>query len=465
MARKRRSRKGWAGGLGSCEVKLYMVDIFPLHGWTYDRDVVGDFSKVITPPNDVISQGNKEELKRRSELNFVRIILPDEKTGGYGNAARLLEKWASEGVITQDGKKTIYIYSQTCIINEKKVRRTGFFSLLRLEDFGKGVLPHERVLEKDLQDRISLACAVKADVEIPFLLYDDKEMKIDALVESEISDKAPYADFDDDENVRHQLWKVTDEIFIKKIQEQMGKHQCVIADGHHRYTSELRVRGMLKKPWADYGLMCFINSFNDGTVILPTNRVVFGLKDLDTQRILGELGKNFIVEEINSMAELVGRVRTAEIMVDKAANLKNHIFGMYSNAKKKGYLLKLKDGGILKETFPGCTDVYRKLDINILHKVIIEGILGISEEMQKRRANIDFVKGDEETVRKMGCGEIQLAFFVNPPLLREVFLTARAGEVMPQKSTCFYPKVFSGLVIYAMEGGLCGGQAVYSGAK
>ncbi len=434
-----------------------MVEIFPLNGWTYDREFVNDFSRVITPPNDVISAEKKEELKKKSELNFVRIILPDGNSHKYENAAKLLEKWASEGILAKDGKKAIYIYSQTCSINGRDVRRTGFISLLRLEDFDGGVLPHEKVMEKDLQDRISLTCAVKADVEIPFLLYDDKERKIDSMVESEINGRVPYIDFSDDEKVRHQLWKAANEGFIQKIQEGMGKHKCIIADGHHRYASELKAQGMLRIPGADYGLMCFVNSFNEGTVILPTNRVVFGLKDLDMLLILKELGKNFVVEEVNDVNKLAERVRTAEIMINREMNLKNHIFGMYSNQNKKGYLLKLKDDNILKGAFPDSTDVYLKLDINILHKVIIEGILGIGEEMQKRRMNIDFVKGDEETIRKLNRGEVQLAFFVNPPLLREVFLAAKAGEIMPQKSTYFYPKVFSGLVIYRMEGNHNGG--------
>lgn len=430
-----------------------MVSIFPLNGWFYGEEHVNDFSKVITPPNDVISSAKKEDFKRKSPFNFVRLILPDGGSDKYENAAKLLQEWISKRIIIRDEEKAIYIYAQTCILGGKEVRRTGFISLLYLEDFGRGVLPHEKILEKDLQDRIMLASAVKADLEIPFFLYDDRERKIDSLIEPEIKGKTPNIDFRDDDCVRHQLWKITNLSFLQNVQEEMDGHQCIVADGHHRYTSELKVRDILNVPGAAFGLVCFVNSFNEGTVILPTNRIVFSLTGLDVNQLLERLREIFVIEKVGEANALAKRVRSTPIMIDKANNLKNHVFGMYDNINRIGYLLKLKDSSILTAAFPNGTDVYCKIDINILHKAVIEGVLGITGEQQKNRENIDFIKGDEETIRKLVNPEVQLAFFVNPPLLREVFLTARAGEIMPQKSTYFYPKVFSGLVLYRMDDG------------
>ena len=200
-----------------------------------------------------------------------------------------------------------------------------------------------------------------------------------------------------------------------------------------------------------YGLMCFVNSFNDGMVILPTNRIIFGLENIDMAFVLNQLRRYFYVEEIREIKELAKKVEDTDVLVDKNRNLKNHVFGVYSNITKKGYLLRLKEDGILNETFSGKTDIYKKLDVNILHKVIIDQILGITEEQQKNKEHIDFIKGNEETIERMSDETNQLCFFVNPPLMREVFLTARAGEVMPQKATYFFPKVYSGLVIYKFE--------------
>jgi uncharacterized protein (DUF1015 family) len=198
-------------------------------------------------------------------------------------------------------------------------------------------------------------------------------------------------------------------------------------------------------------LLCFVNSFNEGTLILPTNRVIFGLDNLDINEILNKLEQHFKVEEV-AKDQLIRKMDAVEVIIDKSINLKNHVFGVYCNLNKKAYFLTLKNNLVLKDRLPDKTDIYQKLDITILHNLIIEGILGITEEQQKRREHIDFVKGNEETWEKIEENNLQFAFFVKPPLMREVFLIARAGETTPQKTTCFYPKVFSGLVVYDFEG-------------
>jgi uncharacterized protein (DUF1015 family) len=425
-----------------------MVSIKAFRGITYNKDKVKDFSKVITPPNDVISKEGKESFKNKSPYNFVNLILPGEEGNKFEIAAELLQKWQQEGVLSQDEKETIYIYSESYLVDGKEVGRIGFISLIELEDLGKGVLPHEKILEKDLKNRISLISTTKAHFGIPFVLYDDKEKIIDALIASEISGKEPYMEFIDGSSVTHKLWKTSGQEFIDKVQGEMNKYQCIIADGHHRYTSALKVKEALGIDEAGYAPICFVNSFNEGMVILPTNRVVFGLENVDMNSFIDKLKEYFEIEEIKDVSELVDKVSGTEILIDKETNLKNHVFGVYSNLDKKSYFLRLKDSNVLDSILPNDTDIYKKLDVNILHKIIIEKILGIFEEKQTNRENIDFVKGNKETVKRMEDHEMQFAFFVNPPLMREVFLTARANETMPQKSTYFYPKVFSGLVVY-----------------
>ena len=425
-----------------------MVLIKAFRGITYNKDKVKDFSKVITPPNDVISKKGKELFKNKSPYNFVNLILPGEEGDKFEIAAELLQKWEQEGFLLQDEKETIYIYSESYIVDGKEVGRVGFISLMELEDLGKGVLPHEKILEKDLKNRISLIYATRAHFGIPFVLYGDKEKIVDALIVSEISGKEPYMEFVDGLGVTHKLWKASGLEFIDKVKIEMNKYQCIIADGHHRYTSALKVKESLGIDGAGYAPICFVNSFNEGMVILPTNRVVFGLENIDMNSFIDKLKEYFEIEEIEDVSGLVDKVSGAEILIDKATNLKNHVFGVYSNLNKKSYFLRLKDNNILDSILPDYTDIYKKLDINILHKIIIEKILGISGENQANRENIDFVKGNDETVKKMEEPGMQFAFFVNPPLMREVFLTARANETMPQKSTYFYPKVFSGLVVY-----------------
>ncbi len=394
-----------------------MVEIKPLHGLTYNRGKIKEFAKVITPPNDVISKQGKDVLEHESEFNFVKLILPEGNGNKYQNSAEIFKKWQDEKILIKDDKKSIYIYSQTYKANDGTYTRLGFST-------------------------------TKANFGVPFLLYDDKEKIIDNLIIKQIENNDPYLDFKDEKGVEHKLWKITNPDFIGKVSKQMIDYQCIIADGHHRYTSDLKVKDITGE---QYGLMCFVNSFNEGMIILPTNRIAFGLKDIDMAFILNQLRRYFELEEIEDIKELVKKVEDTEVMINKTVNLKNHIFGMYNNINKKGYLLKLKENNILNTILPKKTDIYKKLDINILHKIIIEQVLGITEEQQKNREHIDFIKGNEETIEKMKDENIQFCFFVNPPLMREVFLTARANETMPQKSTYFFPKVYSGLVTYKFE--------------
>ncbi len=431
-----------------------MVEIFPLNGFTYNKKKLNDFSTVITPPYDIISKEKRTEFKTKSNFNFVNLILSDsdKKCDKYQHAANLLTKWEKKNILVQDKEKTIYVYSQGYYANKKNFRRIGFISLIKLEDFGEGVLPHEKILTRELEDRFHLISNTKANLEIPFLLYDDKEKIIDTLIQTEIGGKEPFLDFSDENKVHHRLWKVSDKEVIDKIQNEMKKYQCVIADGHHRYTAELKFKDGANIEGAEYGLMCFINSFNEGSIILPTNRIVFGL-EIDMDIFLKKIGEYFNIVKVDEIAELVKRMESIEIMINKQINLKNHVFGIYSNINKQGYLIKLKDEAVLDKITPDKTNIYNRLDVNILHKIIIEKILGITEEQQRNKEHIAFIKGNEEMIKIMEDKNIQFAFFVNPPLMREVFLTARAGEIMPQKSTYFYPKIYSGLVIYKIEKG------------
>ena len=419
-----------------------MVHIEAFRGWLYNSDKV-DFSEVITPPNDVINAEQRKELLQHSH-NFVQLILPEGADGKYAHAAALLTAWQGEEILVQDSEPNIYVYTQAYSIEHKSFTRLGFISLLKIEELGRGVLPHERILEKDLADRIALISTTKANLEIPFLLYDDKERKIDGILAAAIDGKEPYIDFTH-EKVRHTLFKITDIKVIRHIQDAMKERQCIIADGHHRYTSALRVRDMLKEPNAQYGLMCFVNSFNEGMTILPSNRVVF---DVNAPDFLKKLSPHFIVEEVPRHT-LLSRMAAVDVMVDKSRNLKNHVFGV--STQEKSYLLTLKGNDALAKRLADKSEVFRKLDVTILHELVIKDILGITEEQQKKREHIDFVKGASETLQRLDEGA-QIAFLLKPPLMREIFLTARAGETMPQKSTYFYPKVFSGLVIYDFGG-------------
>ena len=432
------------------QLGVIMVAIKPFHGLRYNKEKVKDFSLVITPPYDVINEQERDKFYKKSPYNLSRITLAKGEDK-YEKAANLLDEWIKQGVIVQDKEDCIYIYVQTFKINGEDKERMGFISLLKIEDIGKGVLDHEKTMAKPVEDRLNLMNATFANLGQIFILYDDRQCVVDNILEKEIEGKEPDMDFGDD-GIRQRLWKITNNDIIKKLTKEMEHYQVIIADGHHRYKTRRIFRDVhpgLED--AKYSLSTFVNSFHGGMFILPTNRLVKGLKNVNKEELIKKLEKDFTVELVKNEKEMISAMENTPILIDKAKNLKNHLIGMYCNIDKTAYILKLKNSDILNEDFHDKSDSYKKLDANVLHKVIFDKMLAISEKDQEM-VKVEFVKGNQETINKLKeDNSYQFGFFLNPPLMREVFLTARANELMPQKSTFFYPKLYSGIVIYKMK--------------
>jgi len=439
-----------------------MVEIRPFRGVRYNKEKIGDLGLVITPPYDVINEKERDKLYALSEYIFIKLILAKNEEDGkvsnkYARAAGYFKEWQEKGILKRDEEDSVYIYSQEFTHKDKAFVRTGFISLVKLEEEGKGVLPHEKTLEKPLKDRLALLDATSANLGCVFVIYDDKKRIIDSIIKDKTRNNEPDFDFKDMFGIRHRLWRISDDKFIKGLIKEMGQYQCVIADGHHRYKSALRFKE--RHPELDdagYAMCCFANSYNEGFFVLPVDRFVFNLKDIDVDDVLGRLKGYFDVDEVEDVNKLIQRVEETKILIDKTINLKNHVFGMYCFLNQKSYFLKLKNdkgdvGGILEQNSSDSNDIYKKLDINILHRLIFEDVLGISEEDQFKGSHIEYAKGNKRALDKLDDDKYQFAFFINAPLMREIFLTARAGETMPQKSTYFYPKVYSGLVINKIE--------------
>jgi uncharacterized protein (DUF1015 family) len=203
-----------------------------------------------------------------------------------------------------------------------------------------------------------------------------------------------------------------------------------------------------ENPAAQFTMMTFINSFSEGLIILPTNRIMHNLDGFNLSLVLPKLQEFFTVTRMENTQAMLKELEETPVIIDKTKNIKNHIFGLYCNQTRQAYRLQLKENNILDQYIPAHTDVYKKLDVNIMHKIIIEKILGITEEMQREGKQILFVKGNDETFRLLADNkQYQLGLFARPPLIREVFLTATANETMPQKATYFYPKVWTGFVL------------------
>src|SRR3989338_43680 len=319
-----------------------MAEVMPFRGLLYNREKVKEFGLVITPPYDVISDEQKASYAKKSPYNFVNLILPES----YDNAAEMLNEMQSKEILKQDDKECIYAYEQEYTAGGKKYQRTGFIALLKLEEFGEGILPHEKTLDKPVDDRLRLLEAVKANLEIIFLVYEDEKKLIDRKIKK--GAKELYIDFSDG-NVTHKLFRISDSELIELIRKEMQKHQCVIADGHHRYKTSLHYS---KKHGYNYVMACFVNSFNEGLVILPTNRLIFGVEHFNINNLINEMGNYFEVEKIDSLKEIKKWLEASQNS-NKKNKTKEKVFGFYDNTSKKSYFLRLKDKGLADGFFEG----------------------------------------------------------------------------------------------------------------
>ncbi len=433
-----------------------MVKIKPFRGYHYNPEKVGDFTQVITPPYDVISPEAEKQYYNRSPYNFINVDLPkaQKPLNSYENASRILQEWVKEQVLVQDPEPALYVYAHTYTNDNNRasmITRFGFVSLLDLAP-GNDVFAHEQTLQKPFEDRLRLLEATRAYFGLIFLLYDDQERVIDHILETQIRGRDPLVQFKDEDGVLHRLWIVSDPASIKRITTEMEKYTCVIADGHHRFkVSREYYKECIDQNQdpesARWPMMCFVNSFHEGLIIRPTNRVIFSVQVPDD--LIHRLERKFDVTEEKDIATALRKVRTTQVMIDESRNLKNHVIAMYDNVKKKGYFLRLRDPSALKSEH---SDVYTKTDVNVLHSLVFQDILGISSEDQVKGTKVVYVKGDEATLALMQQDpkRFHFGFFINPPLMREVFNTARSGETMPQKSTYFYPKLYSGVVLHKL---------------
>jgi len=421
-----------------------MVTIKAFRGIHYSPDKISDFASVICPPYDVISAEYKEELLKRSPYNFVRIVLD-------GNGARnLIDEWLSSGILAKDAEESIYIYRQDYNYHSRSYIRLGFIALLKLEELGKGVVPHEKTFDIHMEGRVKLMEHTMANTGMPFLLYDDRDKQVDKILADNAD--SPLFSFSDDDGITHSVYKLSDKSTIARLSSLLEGYQAIIADGHHRYKAALKFMEKRNDNQSRYLMVALVNSFNDGLIILPTHRLVKNSALLpDSSVIMKRIARYFDVEEVADAEKAVSVLENTPVLISRENNIKNHVFGMHDSINNRSYILKLRDPQILDKYFEGKDIIYKKLDCNILHTIILAECMGLSDEMQEDESNVEYVKGTDVMLKKLSEGN-SYGFFVNPPLMREVFLTSRSGEVMPQKSTYFYPKLFSGLVLRKMEG-------------
>ncbi|MDE3058170.1 MAG: DUF1015 domain-containing protein [Bacteroidota bacterium] len=424
-----------------------MPVIRPFRGVRYNQSKV-NIAAVVAPPYDVISPEEQNALYDKDPFNVVRLVLGREEDR-YAAAAKTFAEWQSSGVLVRDEKPAVYPLIQMFQSNDgTTMRRKGFIALCRLEEFEKGiVLPHEKTLSKAKEDRFKLFKATNSNFSQVFGLYSDPKKKVDAVISSFFTSPATVdVTFD---GVRNQLWAVSDASAIEKIENEMESKQVLIADGHHRYETALAYRDLMRSQNPHHNgtelynsvMMFFTNLDDEGLVIFPTHRVIHSLQKFDWNAASSFIKKYFDIKECLSPEELSKQL----------ALQKKHSYGIIVEQKPKFFIASLKNEASLSSLVPAEVPAeVRALDVVLLHSFILGDVLRISAEAQEKKLNIRYLQRIGDCVEEVKNGEAQIAFIVNPTRIEQVRAVARAGETMPQKSTFFYPKLLSGLVLNKM---------------
>ena len=429
-----------------------MATIIPIKGVRYNPAKAGDLNDVITPPYDVIDAAAQNKFYEKNPYNVIRLelgkIYPDdnENNNRYTRAAEILRGWLAEGVLIHDAKPSVYLYEQEFFARGEKKVRSGFIAGVQANDYSKGeVLPHEETLPKHKADRLSMMKTTMANFSPIFGLFADKEHTVEKLLDNSRDGRQPDIEVTDDNGVVNRIWVIDDQATVDAVVKTMADKKIFIADGHHRYETavtfgeEMAAQG---KPGYNYLMVSLVNLYNEGLVVFPTHRLVNNVQGLDVAKLTGELQQDFNVEELPAGTGLDDFTARLE---EQGADA--HAFGLYTRDKKY-YLLTLKNEAILDRlNLDNRSAAWRRLDVSILHTLILEKLLGIGSQQRADESNLTYVRDEDVAKASVDNGSAQLAFFMNSTKVEEVTDIATGGEKMPQKSTFFYPKVVTGLII------------------
>jgi uncharacterized protein (DUF1015 family) len=431
-----------------------MADIRPFAALRYNLERVSA-SQVVTQPYDKITPAMQERYYATSPYNLVRIILgrrdatDNTVENVYARAAAYGAQWRSEGILRKDAAPSIYPYSQTFKAPTGETReRRGFIALGRVEDYSaKVVYRHEQTLAKPKADRLDLLRATRVHYEQLFLLYEDSG-EVDGLLKV---GSAPAIDLNDEYGVAHRVWQVSDSAVLASVRDQMRDKKLVIADGHHRYETALNYRNECRQssgksdPDAspEFVMMTFVNMNDPGLLVLPTHRVVHSLKSFSADAFQNASRDIYAVEEVDSA---IDAERASSLLRERGRNST----ALLAVTKNKAFLLHSSKAAGSKY-LAGLSARQQSLDVVQLHKCLLEGVLQLSEESIRNQENLSYLRDASEAITQVRSGEANIAFLMNPCPVQQVRDVAFAGEVMPQKSTDFYPKLMSGLTAYALD--------------
>jgi uncharacterized protein (DUF1015 family) len=425
-----------------------MAKIKPFKAVIYNKETIKDYSRVVCPPYDVISPAQQEQYHEKDPRNFIHVLLGRDVIGEdkYRRAGSIFRDWLKIGVMSREELPAIYFYSQQFNLKGEKRERFGFIALMRLGDKDSPVFAHENTRQAAKQDRFKLIKQVKANLSPIFVVFQDK-MRIVRRVFQKIQDKPPFIDIVDVDKTRHRLWRVNDPALLAFIQKGVEKEDMFIADGHHRYEVAGAYRDLLKEKTQvpltgeedfNYLLTYFTCPDPKGLVILPIHRLLKLDEGFDLKSFLAGLKEYFDIEEVKD--------KTRFFFLLQKSGRSEHVIGMYRDGVYR--LLRLKNVKILDKIMADKPRDFRTLDVSVLNSIVFGKILGYDPE---ERGALTYGHDAEEFIRAVDSDLHSAAFFLNSVRIEQIIAVALTGNKMPPKSTFFYPKVLSGMVINKLD--------------
>jgi uncharacterized protein (DUF1015 family) len=434
-----------------------MADVRPFRGTHYNTDVIDDILEVICPPYDIISPQMQQDLYQVNKHNFVKVEfnreLPQDtpEDNRYTRAASALKEWSEEGVLVKDSGLATYLYDQHFRYKEKEYRRRSIIVDVRLEEWdSKNVRPHEGTLGGPKIDRINLIRACQGNTSSILSLYHDPEHRISSILEKK-SSEAPLIQCSNADGEKHFIWAITDKTDIRLIQKELSTKPVYIADGHHRYESALAYKheqvALSPSTSGDepfnFTMMTLVDISDPGLLVLPPHRLVRGISKANLDAFLPKLHSFFDVKEIPLSAP--GIWREAETSLARGSS--HDTLMLFGLSLENLYMLSLKDPSVAGQLMPFFhTETYKRLMVSVVDHIILEELLEVKNS-GKEPLVLDYSYDMQQAVNRVITQEYQLAFLLSPLKVSVVKDIADAGDRMPRKSTYFYPKLPSGLII------------------
>ena len=428
-------------------------NFMPFTGIRYNEAVVGSIAKVVAPPYDVISPEQRDQFCAKHPCNIVHLDLGKDKPrdvehdNRYTRAGKLFSQWIAEQCIAEDAAPAFYVYDQQYRLGTRVLTRRAFYAAMRLEPFGDRVLPHEETMPGPRADRLRLITACPVNLSPIFGLYRDPDSSVANLLTAALPAR-PEFEFEDFDGIRQTLWKIDDPQALAGLSELMQSRRIYIADGHHRYETALKYRDMAaeanggKLDPADprnFVMIASVSISDPGLVILPAHRVIGGLAGFDVRGLLEKLEPHFMIVPVKSRER-----RLADALLGAMAQ-KQHTFGLY--AAGTAHVVTLRNEKDADANPASHTQAWKRLDVSLLVWFILEQGLGLRHEDLSNPQRVKYVKDAAEAAALVDAGDYQVACYLNPTRVDQLEEVAQAGERMPPKSTYFYPKLLTGLVM------------------